>query len=114
MRNTRKAKVGFVHNGKLREDDLEVGTLHFIPKGSLFYAINNDQNHNLVLGSLLYNPDPYRQRHHDVSFFGPCSLINTFSFYLNEIIKSASPVGVVTVVLRGRGPKSTHSVEGFR
>ncbi|KAH9309609.1 hypothetical protein KI387_037520, partial [Taxus chinensis] len=77
-----KAKVGWVHAGKLREVEMERGSVHFIPLGSIFYAINNDQSQTLVIVNLLHNPNPLTRRHHE-SFYvvggrNPPSILSAF------------------------------------
>ncbi|KAH9327367.1 hypothetical protein KI387_007545, partial [Taxus chinensis] len=77
-----KAKVGWVQGGKLREVQLERGSVHFIPLGSIFYAINNDQSQTLVIVNLLHNPNPLTRRHHESFYLGggrnPPSILSAF------------------------------------
>ncbi|XP_059077032.1 vicilin Pin k 2.0101 isoform X1 [Cryptomeria japonica] len=85
-----KATVGWVnggdsrevHGGKSREENLEKGSVFFIPAGAIFYVINTEQSQGLVAINLLYNKNPYPERHHESFYIGggrnPPSALSAF------------------------------------
>ncbi|MDK2412718.1 cupin domain-containing protein, partial [Aphanizomenon sp. 202] len=77
-----KATVGWVYGEKSREEKLEKGSVCFIPAGAIFYVINTEQSQGLVALNLLYNKNPYPERHHESFYIGggrnPPSALSAF------------------------------------
>nr|AAM81249.1 vicilin-like storage protein [Araucaria angustifolia] len=71
-----KARIQCVRKEKSMEENLDRGNLLFIPRGSMLSIVNNDPREELIMVNLLYNPNPYRQRHHE-SFY-PVDMLNAF------------------------------------
>eukprot|EP00253_Pinus_taeda_P021681 PITA_21681 len=66
-----KGRIGWLHTGKLIEQDLKTGQIYFVPEGAPFYVINTDKNQSLIIINLLYNENPTSpDRHHELYYVG--------------------------------------------
>jgi len=80
-----KGTIGWVHNQKLIEQDLEAGQIYHVPKGSLLYLINRDKNQRLHMYTLLLNENQliHLHRQHEAFFVAggqnPETLFSGFS-----------------------------------
>lgn len=86
-----KGRISWVHNRKLVEQDLEAGQIYYVPKGSLFYVINNEKNQRLHIINFLHNENRVRsQRHHELFYVaGGQNSPTVFSGFRRETLTAA-------------------------
>lgn len=86
-----KGRIGWIHNQKLIEQDLETGQIYYLPKGSPFYVINTDKNQRLRIITFLHNDKRIHaeQRHESFYVAGGQNPQTVFSGFRRETLAAA-------------------------
>nr|ABK24863.1 unknown [Picea sitchensis] len=91
-----KGRIGWVHNQKSIEQDIEAGQVYYVPKGAPFYVINTDKNQSLHLINLMHNENPGSpDRHHESYYVGGGQDPPTvFSGFRRETLAAGFGIGI--------------------